>query len=421
MNTSDLVAIAMKILSLTLVLLVALQTAACRAESVTTEQALARAVEYLWSKQAADGAWRSEQYGVMRSGESLTPFVLNAILQTINDMPSDAGGRVLLAAHFIEQHVDEQGAIGRSDPEVLEYPVYSTAYAVQSLRRIEDYQKLLGGRRFHSTGLMQAFLMSAQYQEANGFSETDVPYGGWGFNAPVRSGVVGHMDLAHTRKALAALQSLADTPESHALRQRAQLFLLLMQKHPDAAAPQPHPVEIPGTELPSPFDGGFYFSPVALSANKALYDEENFCWRSYATATCDGILALLAAGVGEDDQRLVAAVEWLKEHSDVDYPQGVPTDHPEPWGDAIRFYHYAVRAEVYRRLNFPVEDRAWLAAAVITHQRPDGSFVNTMSPLMKEDDPVVCTTLAVMALEHLVQVAHPCSTCTSVVAGWSGP
>ena len=164
----------MKIFSLTLVLLVTLQTAACRAESVTAEQALAHAVEYLWSKQAADGAWRSEQYGVMRSGEALTPVVLNAILQTINDMPSDAGGRVLLAAHFIEQHVDEQGAIGRSDPEVLEYPVYSTAYAVQSLRRIEDYKKLLGGRRFHSTGLMQAFLISAQYQETNGFSESDV-------------------------------------------------------------------------------------------------------------------------------------------------------------------------------------------------------------------------------------------------------
>ena len=418
---SDMVVIAMKILSLTLVLLVTLQTAACRAESVTTEQALARAVEYLWSKQTANGSWRSEQYGVMRSGESLTPFVLNALLRSIDSLSSDEAGKVLRAAQFITEHIDDEGALGRSDPDVLEYPVYSTAYAIESFRRIQSFHELLGLDGYEWIRRMQAFLISAQYQEANGFSEVDVPYGGWGFNAPVRSGVVGHMDLAHTRKALAVLQSLADAPEAHALRQRAQLFLLLMQKHPDAAAPQPHPVEIPGTEHPSPFDGGFYFSPVALSANKALYDEKNSCWRSYATATCDGILALLAAGVGEDDKRLVAAVEWLKEHTDVDYPQGVPTDHPEPWGDAIRFYHYAVRAEVYRRLNFLVEDRARLAAAVIAHQRPDGSFVNTMSPLMKEDDPVVCTTLAAMALEHLVQVAHPCSPCTSVAAGWSGP
>ncbi len=411
----------MKILSLTFVLLVTLQTAACRAESVTTEQALARAVEYLWSKQAANGSWRSEQYGVMRSGESLTPFVLNAVLRSIGSLSSDEAGKVLRAAQFITEHIDDEGAVGRSDPDVLEYPVYSTAYAIESFLRIQSFHELLGLDGYERIRRMQAFLISAQYQKANGFSESDVPYGGWGFNAPVRSGVVGHMDLAHTRKALFALRNLENRSELHELNGRALKFLLLMQKHPDAAAPQPHPVEIPGTEQPSPFDGGFYFSPVALSANKALYDEKHFCWRSYATATCDGILALLAAGVDEDDRRLVAAVEWLKEHSDVDYPQGVPTDHPEPWGDAIRFYHYAVRAEVYRRLNFPVEDRARLAAAVIAHQRPDGSFVNTMSPMMKEDDPVVCTTLAAMALEHLVQVTHPCSTCTSVAAGWSGP
>ena len=416
----------MRTVFLTVVLLIGVYPTTCRADPKATEQALARAVDYLWSKQAEDGSWRSEKYGMLRGGESLTPFVLNAILQTAilqttDEMPSDAAGKVLLAAEFIEQHVDEQGAIGRSDPDVLEYPVYSTAYAVQCLRRIEQYQKLLGGRRFHSTGLMQAFLISAQYQEANGFSETDVPYGGWGFNSPVRSGVVGHMDLAHTRKALAALQSLPLSPEAIAIRQRALWFLWLMQKHPDAVASQPHPVEITDPERRSPFDGGFYFSPVALSANKALYDEENFCWRSYATATCDGILALLAAGVDQDDPRLAAAVDWLKEHSDVDYPQGVPTDHPEPWGDAVRFYHYSVRAEVYRRLNFPGEDQARLAAAVIAHQRSDGSFVNTMSPLMKEDDPMLCTTLAVMALGQLVPVEHAPTICASGAAGQSGP
>lgn len=381
-------------------LLFAQPTSFCLAEPATTEEALARAVEYLWSKQAEDGSWRSEQYGVMRGGESLTPFVLHALLQSIDEMSADEAGRVLRAAEFISSHIDDEGAIGRSDPDILEYPVYSTAFALESFCRIQNYRHLLGAAGDEAMDHMAAFLRSAQYQEANGFSETDVAYGGWGFNAPVRSGVVGHMDLAHTRKALAALRSLPDTPETQALLQRAQQCLLLMQKHPDATAPQPHPVEIVGPPPPSSFDGGFYFSPIALSANKALYDEQRYCWRSYATATCDGILALVAAGVDEDDERLATAVEWLKARSDVNYPQGVPTDHPEPWGDAVRFYHYSVRGEVYRKLSFPADDRERLAAAVVAHQRPDGSFVNTMSSLMKEDDPVLCTALAVLALAN---------------------
>jgi hypothetical protein len=389
-----------------IVLLVSLLAAPRRSESTTTEQALARAVEFLWSKQADDGAWRSERYGVMRSGESLTPFVLSGLMRSIGSLSSDEAGRVRLAARFILDHLDDEGAIGRSDPDVFEYPVYSTAFAVESLLRVASYEKAWGGgpaEDFRQAARrMQRFLATAQYREVNGFQETDVAYGGWGFNAPVQSGVVGHMDLAHTRKALASLATWNEPSQLQQLRNRAEQFLLLMQKHPDAAVPQPHPIEIPDGKQRSTFDGGFYFSPIALSANKAPYDEETCSWPSYATATCDGILSLLAAGVGEDDPRLAAAVNWLQEHDNVDYPEGVPTDHPEPWGDAVRFYHYAVRAEVYRRLEFPIADQTRLAAAVVARQQPDGSFVNTMSPLMKEDDPVLCTTLAVMALQQLV-------------------
>ena len=367
----------------------------CRADTTTTEQALARAVAYLWSKQAEDGSWRSEQYGVMRSGESLTPFVLHALLQSIDPMSSYEAGNVLRAAAFITAHLDEEGALGRSDPDVLEYPVYSTAYSIECFRRIQSFHGLLGPDGDRDIARMQAFLIAAQYQEANGFQEDDVAYGGWGFNAPVRPGVVGHMDLAHTRKALASLQ---DGSRGGLTQTRALHFLALLQKQPDTLSRQPLPE---GVVRPDslPIDGGFYFSPIALSANKALYDKDKGCWRSYATATCDGILALLAAGVREDDERLVAAIGWLTEHSDVDYPQGVPTDHPEPWGNAIRFYHYSVRAEVYRRLDFPQADRDRLAAALIARQRPDGSFVNS-EPLMKEDDPLVCTSLAVVALAN---------------------
>ena len=162
----------------------------------------------------------------------------------------------------------------------------------------------------------------------------------------------------------------------------------------------------PGEEGGSriPFDGGFFFSPVVLVANKALWEkpagEIAAHFRSYATATADGALALLAAGVPASDERVVAARRWLAEHAAVD-PQGIPANHPEPWVAALRFYHLAAFAEAASALAIEGDWRARFAKRLAALQRPDGSFANDASPLMKEDDPILATTLALVALRKL--------------------
>ncbi len=394
-------------------------------QDAAARRALDRAVDYLWSQQADDGGWHSPQYGVLRSGQALTPFVLHSLLGTIDSMSSDEYGRVYRAGQFILKRLNEQGALGLFDPDVTEYPVYSTAYALQAINRSQSY------REMHSRAVgeaairkMRDYVVTAQFDEADGFSSKDVAYGGWGFQEALKPGQSGHMDLAHTRRALDALElsRFAGLPNEY--KAKAQQFLRVVQKLPQAAArPQvaapnhatlapPPSSDSEGPSSPEnaaitsatdapPFDGGFYFSPVVLEANKGRQESDPTPhWRSYATATCDGILALLAAGVPRDDERVTAAEAWLKAHTDVNYPQGVPTEHPEPWGEAIRFYHYAVRAEVYRKLEWPVAERRQLAAAVAAKQGPNGRFVNRASALMKEDDPVMCTALAVVALSN---------------------
>jgi hypothetical protein len=251
-------------------------------------------------------------------------------------------------------------------------------------------------------------LAASQFCEANGFDERHVAFGGWGFDKALAPGQPGHMDLAHTRQALQALADarkwnrFQDGMYDHAtLNRRAQDFLRVVQKHPAAKAQPARDNGAPLTVAP-PYDGGFYFSPVVLAANKGREERQGNAsyFRSYATATCDGVLALLACGVARSDERVAKAVEWLRAHEDFDYPEGVPRDHPEPWGDAIRFYHYAVRAEAYAALDWPGEWREKLAATVAKRQNRDGSFRNDVSPLMKEDDPLLCTGLAVVALAH---------------------
>lgn len=378
-------------------------------------ESLRRAVEYLWSRQADDGGWHSEQYAVLRSGQALTPFVLHALLGTIDAMTADESRRVQRAVEFIHAHVDEPGALGHFDPDVAEYPVYSTAYAVLCLKHVQTYRHLRRSEHEELIVRMERFLARAMFDEGEGFAPTDVAYGGWGFDAARKRGEPGHMDLAHTRRALQALSAphnAAQRPSRDGppfdritLNHRAQKFLRLVQKHPQALARQPfHDADDKGTSA-APYDGGFYFSPVVLDANKGRETTDDggaTYFRSYATATCDGVLALLAAGVSPGDERVERAVEWLRAHNDFDYPQGVPTDHPDPWGEAIRYYHYAVRAEAYDALRWPGAWRAELAAAVVKRQARNGSFRNTTCPLMKEDDPILGTALAVVTLAHCV-------------------
>ena len=51
------------------------------APTPSRQQIVERAVAWLWEKQGEDGGWHSETYGLLRSGQSLTPFVLDALLE----------------------------------------------------------------------------------------------------------------------------------------------------------------------------------------------------------------------------------------------------------------------------------------------------------------------------------------------------
>ena len=60
-------------------LLTAASAAACSWKR--ERSSLTRAAQYLWAQQAADGGFHSATYGLLRSGQSLTPFVLGALLR----------------------------------------------------------------------------------------------------------------------------------------------------------------------------------------------------------------------------------------------------------------------------------------------------------------------------------------------------
>lgn len=361
--------------------------------------ALGRAAAYLWAQQSGDGGWHAPT-GLLRSGQAMTPFVLLSLLDVpLAVCPRPPGG-VERALGFLRERIDPRGWLGRAEPPFLEYPTYATALALRCLARAG------GPGDWERIDRMRRALIEAQLGEARGFARAAPAYGGWSFGAEREPGDPGHVDLTHTRHVLQALRASGGVPR--AVRARAADFLRLVQRHPDDRRPQPPYGQPASTRSEVPFDGGFYLSPVVLGVNKGRLAETpsgGRYYRSYATATADGLLALLALGAPGSDPRVEAAARWLTLHADLTTPAGIPAGGHEPWAESLRTYHLAVRAEAAAALGRDGEAASapWRAAVrrlLVPRQRSDGSFSNADGVLMKEDDPYLCTTLAAIALTH---------------------
>ena len=323
-----------------------------------------KAAAALWRLQANDGGWHSTRYGLLKSGQSLTPFVLNTLLDAPGEIPTSDVDRALA---FLKSHTDKDGAVGRMDSTAEDYPNYATALSVLAIYKAKrpGYQE--------QAAPLAACLRRQQFAEDRGYRRDAPVYGGWGMGGDLHSAPhTGHVDLSMTRYVLQALSAAGITAGDPAF-ERAQVFLGRCQN--------------------ADTDGGFFFSPVILDANKAGGEGSRF--RSYGTTTADGLLALLAAGVPASDTRVRAAAKWLREHhSSTGAPGFVDQAHAR-WTGGLRFYYAAAGAQAGRRLGLPQD--TGLAADLIKTQRPDGLWANADS-LVKEDDPLIATPFALAAL-----------------------
>jgi hypothetical protein len=315
-----------------------------------------RAIDWLWSQQESDGGWHSRTYGLLRSGQSLTPFVLLALLE--ND-PAEKSERVDRALSFIRAHVATDGSLGRMDEYSQDYPNYATALAVRAIVRAGR-----SGWREEVAPMMR-YLRLQQFTEQNGWGHEDAAYGAWGMGGErLRPPGTGHVDLSMTRHVLEALRD-AGVDREDPLWAKAHVYLSRLQNE----------------------DGGFFFSTTEEDTNKAGGR------RSYGTATADGILALLASGVAEEDPRVRRAMTWLQaNHRRADRIPGFAGPAYERWHRGLAFYYAAALGELH--------PAGLVAVQAPAPPRRDGSYANP-EPLVKEDDPLIATVFRVRAGQYL--------------------
>ncbi|QDU61498.1 hypothetical protein Pan216_23590 [Planctomycetes bacterium Pan216] len=359
-------------------------------------RALASSSEYLLGRQSSDGAWRSKHYSNFRDGTALTPLVCLALLESAANRP-DVDKAVEKAIVYLDGLMRDDG----TPRAKLSYPTYTAALAVSVLTRVPGHE--------HQRDAWIRYLRDRQLDESLGWDRQDSSYGGWGYakeppRKPPEGIAVPTLDQPNLSATIFVLDALreAGLPSEDPLWAKTRRFVEHCQNH---AQDSEDTVD----------NGGFFFMPGDVVRNKAgqrpsgAGEERRFV--SYGSATADGLRALLRCGASTDDPRVLAARTWLEKHFSAEHHPGEYVERREHLRPALFFYYgdsvSKTMSELAKReLVDPDIGREWsrsLAAELLRRQRPDGSWANVAVDV-REDDPLVATSLAVMALTRCREI-----------------
>ena len=351
-------------------------------DSATTEDhpanaddnAIANAVVYLLSQQSEDGGIKSKAYGVLRPGAATTALALYAISHADEQTIKKHREQLAKAHAFLLRGLHEHGKVAAPDG-TLDYPTYGAAMWLVAARRL-DLELSDEDRR-----QLTQWIIDAQLTEAHDISRENIQYGGWDLEAA--SGAKGEQlkgtNISITSFALEALQGAMHDDAAAAI-ERARNWVVRCQNE----------------------DGGFVFHVWRPHpGNKAMWtDESQGHAISYATPTFDGLRCLSYCGADADDRSRTQALRWVAEHPEVKTVPGFEAKAKETgWSDGLRFYYYFTQAKALPLLPSMEATRraAALQKLLRKEQGKDGSFRNDQ-PRMFEDDPILATSLALVAL-----------------------
>lgn len=341
---------------------------AAGADATSYERTVSKAIEYLTSKgQAEDGSYSKH------AGTGVTSLVTTALLRhgrTIHD-PA-----VAASLKFIESSVQPDGGIYQTGTL---YRNYETCLAILCLKEANK-----DGRYDKRIRQADAFVKGIQWDEAEGKDPSDPAYGGGGYGKHKRP------DLSNTSFLIDALRAAGNDADSEAV-QRALVFISRCQNLETEHNTTPFASKEP--------DGGFYYTCAAGGSSQAG-ETPNGGLRSYGSMTYAGLKSMIYAGVGPDDPRVKAAVDWVRKHYDLKSNPGM--------GDAGQYYYYHTFAKALAAVDEETivdEDgtkhnwRAELIAELASRQQKDGTWVNENARWL-EGDPNLVTGYALLALSY---------------------
>lgn len=356
--------------------------------TVLLPRALAKGAALLAGRQR-DGGWTrkgSEELGV---DVPLTALCVRALVELPEPVRAAQAAAIDTGVALLLAHRSEEGAIVGA-PDRAHYRTYATTLTLQALARRGGHEA--------DVAALQRWLVAAQLDDDDDISDYDFGrFGAWNYFDHNRPATI-RADVSATAYAAQALALSGLDPRSRTAAQ-ALTFLERAQNLPrPEAAEEEQPL----------LDGGFAFGPRDSKAGRQVFSSGRIVFRSYGSATADGLRALLWLGVARDDPRVEAALAWLGARFSTRVNPGFPSDGDGLMERGIYFYYLDALTDALSRAGRdalagpggePVRWRDEVARRLVSLQRPDGSWAGD-SAVMHEDDPAQATAFALLALSR---------------------
>lgn len=147
--------------------------------------------------------------------------------------------------------------------------------------------------------------------------------------------------------------------------------------------------------------GGFIYNPASSKAGEDELGEGKKALRSYGSISYAGLLSLVYAKLGPEDQRVLAVKEWLGKNYTLDENPGMGAQGLYYYYQAMSKALSAAEIDNLKLANGKETDwRSDLANKLLSLQKGDGSWTNENGKWM-ESNPVLVTAYTVLALEHI--------------------
>jgi len=337
------------------------------AEQPSIDEMRVKATQFLKVTQNPDGSWtKSDMVGV-------TGLVTTALLQSgvAADDPLVAAGLKNLLSHQ-----QPTGGFYAKDSLQRNYETCITVFALSEANRDGKYDAEIKKA--------EMFLRGLQWDKGEGIESGDPAWGGGGYGSHQRP------DLSNTQYLVEALKKAGVKEDDEAMK-NIRVFVSRTQNLETSA----NDTKFSGLIN----DGGFYYTPAAGGDSKAG-TTENGGLRSYGSMTYAGLKSLIYAGLDKDDERVKAAVQWIRRNYTL-------AENPAMGKQGLYYYFHTFG----KTMDIIGEDefvdakgnkhnwKAELHERLAGLQNTNGSWMNP-ADRWYEGDPNLVTAYCLMALSH---------------------
>jgi squalene-hopene/tetraprenyl-beta-curcumene cyclase len=331
------------------------------AEEKEVQALIDKAIEFLKSKQEADGSF------FPKAGPGVTALVASGLIR--NGRGDDPV--VKKALEYLEKKVQKDGGI--YDKGLANYTTCVAVVAFKEANKDGKYDKVL-----ENAG---KFLKTLQVDDTKSES-----FGGVGYDGK------GRPDLSNTQYFIDALIDAGVSRDDPALK-NAIAFVSRCQNLPNEANQAEWAKKVSDDDK-----GGFIYNPLAAKDSKSLTPEGGL--RSTGGLGYAGLKSLLYAGVAKDDPRVKAAVDYIRRHYTVEENPGQGTS------GLYYYYHtFAKAMDAFGEDEFADSKgkkhdwRKELFETLKKKQSADGSWSNSNRTFM-ENQPELATAFALLSLSY---------------------